>query len=62
MGIYILRVHQSMKGEGGVEKRLQVERCHDIPGFKGSVEWLVQRGRVGRGSMFEEEGVKGSLC
>lgn len=50
-----------MKGEGGLEKSLQGERCYDPPGFKGSAEWPVQRGRVGRGSMFEEEGVKGSL-
>lgn len=50
-----------MKGEGGLEKRLQVERCYVLPGFKASAERLVQRGRVGRGSMFEEEGEKGSL-
>lgn len=61
MGICILRGHYSMVGEGGLDMRLQVDRCYDLPGFNGSAEWLVQRGRVGRGSVFGEEGVKGSL-
>lgn len=51
-----------MKGEGGLENSLQVGRRDDLPGFKGSAEWLEWREKLADEFRFEDiQGVQGSL-
>lgn len=49
MGIYILRGHQSMKGEGGLEKRLQVERCDDLLVLRAQLNGLCREEGLAEG-------------